>query len=67
MQEDFDWRKEPSVTVVDIYTRSGHHLRSYFKLSSGRIIYEEGRQSCKDVGFMPQHIRLPWEEFLKNQ
>ena len=60
-----DIRTQPSVTITDTYTKQGKHLGSVCKTEEGRIVYEEGPSSSKDVCFFPDYKRelwLYWEE-----
>jgi hypothetical protein len=46
-----DIRNQPSIEIVDTYTKSGKHLGTVAKTLGGDIIWEEGRTPIKDVVF----------------
>lgn len=52
-----DPRTQSSVTIVDLYTKEGKHLKSTMSYEDGTVISEEGRNPNKDVGFF--NLRNP--------
>ena len=58
----FDIRNEPSVTITDLYTRSGQHLRSTMSTEDGTIIEEWGPNTNKNVAFFNISARELWEK-----
>lgn len=48
-----DIAKQPSITIVDLYTKEGKHLKRTMSTEDGTIISEEGPDPGKDIAFMP--------------
>ena|SRR5271166_3269060 len=58
-----DIRNEPSLTIVDIYTKDGTHLKRTISTESGQVVSEEGRDPSKDVVFLPSYKQDSWNRF----
>jgi predicted GNAT family acetyltransferase len=63
---DFDFRNEPSITITDLYSTSGQHLKSVLRTEDGTILEESGPNPNKDVVFCPPHIQEEWKKIMES-
>lgn len=67
MIAEFDIRNEPSIEIVDTYTKEGQHLGRVFKTHDGKIFDAEGPDSSKDVCFLRSDLQKRWNQFCTEQ
>jgi len=63
---EIDIRRLPPVTIVDLYTKDGKHVKSTMSTPDGTVLYEDGRQPSKDVGPFISTPKLPWRDFSED-
>lgn len=61
MDELLDPRNHIVVSIVDLYTKDGKHLKTTMSYEDGTVYSEEGPNPNKNVGFFDMR-RLPWKK-----
>jgi len=63
LYQTVDWASEPSITVTDVYTKEGKHVRSTVSTENGKVIEEWGPTPSKDLSKFLVWWKPMWDEF----